>query len=68
MFTRTVARALSRFGLDQRRADPHSRKPAPMLLQNADALFSSLDWTYEPKWDGSRVLASIRDGSVRGGS
>lgn len=23
------------------------------------------DWTYEPKWDGFRILASIRDGHVR---
>jgi bifunctional non-homologous end joining protein LigD len=28
-------------------------------------MFSSPDWTYEPKWDGFRVLASVRDGSVR---
>ena len=36
-----------------------------MLLQKADAMFSSADWTYEPKWDGFRVLASIREGSIR---
>ena len=36
-----------------------------MLLQKADALFSSAEWTYEPKWDGFRVLATIRDGAVR---
>jgi hypothetical protein len=65
MFTQTVARVLSRLGLDQRGTDPHPRQPAPMLLQKADALFSSSDWTYEPKWDGFRVLASVRDGSVR---
>jgi len=68
MLAQTMTRALSRFGLDQRRADPHSRKPAPMLLQEADALFSSLDWTYEPKWDGFRAMARIRDGSVRVGT
>ncbi len=65
MSTQTVTRALSRLGLDQRGADPHPRQPAPMLLQKADAMFSSPDWTYEPKWDGFRVLASVRDGSVR---
>jgi len=28
-------------------------------------LVSSPDWTYEPKWDGFRVIATVRDGSVR---
>ena len=28
-------------------------------------MFSSAGWTYEPKWDGFRVLATIRDGHVR---
>ena len=65
MFRQTVARALARFGLDQRGVDPHPRQPAPMLLQRADALFSSADWSYEPKWDGFRVLATIREGSAR---
>lgn len=65
MFEQTVTRALCRLSLDQRGADPHPRQPAPMLLQKADAMFSSPDWTYEPKWDGFRVLASVRDGAVR---
>ncbi len=65
MFTQTVTRALSRHGLEQRGTDPHPRQPAPMLLQKADALFPSPDWSYEPKWDGFRVLATIRDGHVR---
>ena len=65
MFAQTVTRSLSRLGLDQRGSDPHPRQPTPMLLQKADALFSSPDWTYEPKWDGFRVLATIRDGHVR---
>src|SRR5690349_9185449 len=43
---------------------PHPRQPAPMLFRKADAMFSAPDWTYEPKWDGFRVLASIRDGHV----
>ena len=47
MFTQTITRALSRLGLDQRGADPHLRQPAPMLLQKADTIFSSPDWTYE---------------------
>ncbi len=65
MFTQTVTRALARLGLDNRGTDPYPRQPTPMLLQNADAMFSSPDWTYEPKWDGFRVLASIREGHVR---
>jgi ATP-dependent DNA ligase len=65
MFTQTVIRALSRLGLDQRGTDPHPRQPAPMLLQKADAMFASPDWTYEPKRDGFRVLASVRDGHVK---
>jgi bifunctional non-homologous end joining protein LigD len=36
-----------------------------MLLQRADKMFASPDWVYEPKWDGFRTLASLRDGSVR---
>jgi bifunctional non-homologous end joining protein LigD len=65
LFVKTVPRALSRLGLYQRGESPFPRQPAPMLLQKADALFPSPDWTYEPKWDGFRVLAGVRDGSVR---
>jgi ATP-dependent DNA ligase len=65
MFEQTVARALARLGVDQQGANPHPRQPAPMLLQKAEAMFSSRDWTYKPKWDGFRVLASVRAGSVQ---
>ncbi len=65
MFAQTVTRALSRLGLDQRGSDPYPRQPAPMLLQKAAEILSSPEWTYEPKWDGFRVLASIRDGHVK---
>ncbi len=65
MFAQTVTRALSRLGLDKRGTDPYPRQPTPMLLQKADAMFSSPDWTYEPKWDGFRIIATIRDGSMR---
>jgi bifunctional non-homologous end joining protein LigD len=65
MFTQTVTRVLSPLGLDQRGTDSHPRQPAPMLLQKADSMFSSPDWTYELKWDGFRVLAIIRDGHVQ---
>jgi bifunctional non-homologous end joining protein LigD len=36
-----------------------------MLLHKADVMFSAPDWTYEPKWDGFRVMAAARDGHVR---
>jgi bifunctional non-homologous end joining protein LigD len=65
MFEQTVTRALSRLGLDQRGTDAHPRQPAPMLLQRADNMFASPDWVYEPKWDGFRTLASVRNGVVR---
>ena len=42
MFNVTVNRV--RFGLDQRGTDPHTRQLVPMLLQKADAVFSSPDW------------------------
>ncbi len=35
-----------------------------MLMHEASRLVSSPDWTYEPKWDGFRVIATVRDGSV----
>ena len=65
MFKQTVSRALSRQGLDSRGMDPFPRQPPPMLLHKSEAMFASPDWLYEPKWDGFRVLAGIRDGSVR---
>lgn len=65
MFAETIIRALSGLGLDRRGTDPHPRQPLPMLLFKADSLCSSDAWTYEPKWDGFRVLAIVREGSVR---
>jgi hypothetical protein len=53
LFVKTVPRALSRLGLDQRGEAPFPRQPAPMLLQKADALFPSPDSTYEAKCTGS---------------
>lgn len=65
MFAEAITHALSPLGLGRRGTDPHPRQPAPMLLSKADSLFSSDSWTYEAKWDGFRVLATVRDGSVR---
>jgi bifunctional non-homologous end joining protein LigD len=36
-----------------------------MLMHKAARSVSSPDWTYEPKWDGFRVIATVRDGGVR---
>src|SRR6516165_10381940 len=65
MFTATVTRALSSLSLDPRGTAPFPRSTPPMLMHKADRLVSSPDWTYEPKWDGFRVIATLRDGSVR---
>jgi bifunctional non-homologous end joining protein LigD len=36
-----------------------------MLPQRADKVRPFPDRLFEPKWDGFRTLASVRDGSVR---
>ena len=64
-FITAVNHALSRFGLHERGNAPFPRQPAPMLVEKAATLFDDPAWTYEPKWDGFRMLAAVRDGSVR---
>ena len=61
LFAATVNHALSRFCLDQRGSAPFLRQPAPMLVEKAATLFDDPAWTYEPKWDRFRLLASVRD-------
>src|SRR5258706_3627268 len=39
-------------------------KLAPMLAESGDAAFNRADWMWEPKLDGYRVLAFIRDEAV----
>ena len=65
MFTATVNGALSRLGLNPRGTAPFPKSTAPMLMHKASRLVSLPDWTYEPKWDGFRVIATVGDGSVR---
>ena len=65
LFTKIVAHALARHGLEVRGDAPFPRQLAPMLMHSADTLIASPDFTYEPKWDGFRVLAAVRDSSVR---
>lgn len=65
LFATAVQDALARFHLHERGDARLTRQPAPMLLGRAKELLDHPDWTYEPKWDGFRVLATVRDGSVR---
>jgi len=46
-------------------ARPASRVPlSPMLATVADELPNGEGWTFEPKYDGIRILAFVADGSV----
>jgi bifunctional non-homologous end joining protein LigD len=65
LFTTVVNHALSHFGLHERGNAPFPRQPAPMLVEKAAALFDDPAWTYEPKWDGFRMLATVKDSAVR---
>ena len=53
---------------DEGPAGPTSRTPrpalAPMLASVADELPNGEEWTFEPKYDGIRILAFVADGSV----
>ena len=64
MLTATVNGAFSRLSHNPRGTAPFPRSTAPMLVHKADRLVGSPDWTYEPKWDDFRVIATVRDGSV----
>ncbi len=44
---------------------PLPARLAPMLAELADAPFSHPDWLFEPKLDGYRVLAFVRNGEAR---
>lgn len=65
LFTTALNHALARFGLHERGNGPFLRQPVPMLLERAKGLFHDSAWTYEPKWDGFRMLATVRERSVR---
>ena len=36
----------------------------PMLATLTDKPFDDPDWIFETKWDGFRLMAEIKDGSV----
>jgi bifunctional non-homologous end joining protein LigD len=51
--------------LPRARAAPFPESFAPMLATLAEAPFSDPEWVYEPKHDGVRTIALVRDGSAR---
>ena len=65
LFSRTVARALDRLGLGQPGDAPFPHQLRPMLATLGRAPFDDPAWVYEPKWDGFRVIAMMRGGSVQ---
>jgi bifunctional non-homologous end joining protein LigD len=36
----------------------------PMLATLTDKPFDDADWIFETKWDGFRLMAEVKDGSV----
>jgi bifunctional non-homologous end joining protein LigD len=66
----SIARQNGRGRLDAARlvptgpAEKMPTKLAPMLAEPGELTRSDSQWTYEPKLDGYRVLAFVRDGSV----
>ena len=46
------------------KTSPFPSRPKPMLARVADKPFSHPDWLFEPKLDGYRVLALLRQGKV----
>ncbi|HLW61418.1 MAG TPA: hypothetical protein VKV57_16055 [bacterium] len=65
VFPLTVISALVRIGLHPPGHSPFPKVIRPMLAESAGVPFNDPAWMYEPKWDGVRVIAMIRDGSVR---
>jgi bifunctional non-homologous end joining protein LigD len=45
--------------------EPMPRKLEPMLAEIGEALDSNPAWLYEPKLDGYRIIARVRNGDVR---
>lgn len=57
--------AAARIDLAGARSAPMPRSLRPMLATLAEAPFADPDWLVEPKWDGVRLLAFVRDGQTR---
>jgi bifunctional non-homologous end joining protein LigD len=49
---------------EQARSPRAQRRYQPMLATLADGLPRGEDWAFEPKWDGYRVLAYVRENEV----
>ena len=58
-------RALTRLGLEKPGPARFPRPFRPMLAESAKAPFSDPTWTYEPKWDGVRLIAYVNGDRVR---
>ncbi len=43
---------------------PYPKRLKPMMAGSADNAFSHPDWLFEPKLDGYRILAFVKDGQV----
>lgn len=65
VFALTVIRALARVGLHPPGTAPFPKTLRPMLADVVASPFNDPAWAYEPKWDGFRVVALLRDGAVR---
>ncbi len=64
-FTRTVTRPLERLGLHPPGDAPFPRSIRPMLATLGGTPFDDPEWVFEPKWDGFRVIAMMREDSVQ---
>jgi bifunctional non-homologous end joining protein LigD len=60
-----MRRALARLGLDNPGPTRFPKPFQPMLAEPGKAPFDNLEWTYEPKWDGIRILAYVQGNRVR---
>jgi bifunctional non-homologous end joining protein LigD len=50
--------------IDEARRAPFPSKVVPMLASLAEGPFSRVDWIFEPKLDGYRIIASVRGEKV----
>ena len=63
--TTTTRRALARLGLGKPGTARFPRPFRPMLAEPAKEPFNDPAWTYEPKWDGIRIIAYVQGNTVR---
>jgi bifunctional non-homologous end joining protein LigD len=63
--TAATRRALTRLNLGDPGTARFPRPFRPMLAELAKEPFNNPDWSYEPKWDGIRIVAYVHDSRVR---